>query len=112
MAEESLECSYCGASRHEVDQLVAGRSTYICNRCVARAFSGMTAAAGAGEPDSAARGSGETPACCSFCARTAAKVRLVGNDRAHICDRCLLKAMRFMVDSIALRPEPRRFQAR
>lgn len=35
MAKETLYCSFCGKSQHEVKKLIAGPSTsYICNECV------------------------------------------------------------------------------
>ena len=34
MAEKNtLYCSFCGKSQHEVDKLVAGPSIFICNEC-------------------------------------------------------------------------------
>ena len=29
----TLYCSFCGKSQHEVDKLVAGPSIFICNEC-------------------------------------------------------------------------------
>lgn len=30
----TLYCSFCGRSQHEVEQLIAGPSVYICGACV------------------------------------------------------------------------------
>jgi hypothetical protein len=32
--EITLYCSFCGCSQHEVTQLIAGPSVYICDACV------------------------------------------------------------------------------
>lgn len=32
---ESLHCSFCGKSQHDVEKLIAGPWTFICNECVA-----------------------------------------------------------------------------
>jgi len=29
-----LNCSFCGKEKHEVEQLIAGPSVFICNECV------------------------------------------------------------------------------
>lgn len=33
-AGETLNCSFCGKSQHEVERLIAGPSVFICNECV------------------------------------------------------------------------------
>jgi hypothetical protein len=33
--EETLHCSFCGKSQHDVKTLIAGPDTFICNECVA-----------------------------------------------------------------------------
>jgi len=33
--EETLYCSFCGKSQHDVTTLIAGPNTFICNACVA-----------------------------------------------------------------------------
>jgi hypothetical protein len=32
---KTLQCSFCGKSRHEVEKLVAGPKVFICDACVA-----------------------------------------------------------------------------
>lgn len=34
-SKDSLHCSFCGKSQHEVKKLIAGPSVYVCNECVA-----------------------------------------------------------------------------
>jgi hypothetical protein len=34
VAKETLYCSFCGKSQHEVKKLIAGPATFICNECV------------------------------------------------------------------------------
>jgi hypothetical protein len=34
-ADETLYCSFCGKSQHDVQLLIAGPNTFICNTCVA-----------------------------------------------------------------------------
>ena len=36
MAEQELNCSFCGRSKDDVDILIAGATGHICNRCVSR----------------------------------------------------------------------------
>src|SRR5262245_35582292 len=36
--KETMYCSFCGKSQHEVRKLVAGPSTFICNECVALCY--------------------------------------------------------------------------
>ena len=31
---ETLYCSFCGKSQHEVKKLIAGPSVFVCNECV------------------------------------------------------------------------------
>jgi ATP-dependent Clp protease ATP-binding subunit ClpX len=31
---DTLYCSFCGASQHDVDKLIAGPTTFICGGCV------------------------------------------------------------------------------
>src|SRR5580700_2522138 len=33
--DETLYCSFCGKSQHEVQNLIAGPNSFICNECVA-----------------------------------------------------------------------------
>ncbi len=33
-AGDTLYCSFCGKSQHEVKKLIAGPQTFICNECV------------------------------------------------------------------------------
>ena len=37
MAEQELNCSFCGRSKDDVDILIAGATGHICNRCVEQA---------------------------------------------------------------------------
>ena len=37
MAEQELNCSFCGRSKDDVDILIAGTTGHICNRCVEQA---------------------------------------------------------------------------
>jgi len=32
--EQSLNCSFCGKSRDNVEKLIAGPGVYICNECI------------------------------------------------------------------------------
>ena len=32
---ETLYCSFCGKSQHDVKKLIAGPSVFVCNECVA-----------------------------------------------------------------------------
>ena len=32
--KETLYCSFCGKSQHEVSQLIAGVTAFICDECV------------------------------------------------------------------------------
>jgi ATP-dependent Clp protease ATP-binding subunit ClpX len=34
-APETLHCSFCGKSQHQVEKLIAGPYVFICNECVA-----------------------------------------------------------------------------
>lgn len=34
MSENTLYCSFCGKSQHEVRKLIAGPTVYICNECI------------------------------------------------------------------------------
>lgn len=34
MSDETLQCSFCGKNREDVEKLIAGPSVYICNECV------------------------------------------------------------------------------
>jgi ATP-dependent Clp protease ATP-binding subunit ClpX len=31
---ETLHCSFCGKSQHEVDKLISGPAAFICDECV------------------------------------------------------------------------------
>jgi ATP-dependent Clp protease ATP-binding subunit ClpX len=33
-SEKTLNCSFCGKSQHEVEQLIAGPNVSICDECV------------------------------------------------------------------------------
>ena len=48
---ETLHCSFCGESQHDVKKLIAGPSVYICDQCVALA-DGIIREALADAPDS------------------------------------------------------------
>lgn len=32
--KKALRCSFCGKSQDDVEQLIAGRDVFICNKCV------------------------------------------------------------------------------
>ena len=95
-------CSFCGRSRQECEQLIAGPGVFICERCVAQA----TRLSAAGAVEDRAEGplrleAWESEARCSFCGKDARQgVLLVTGglpavpggkfgDRARICDECL-----------------------
>src|SRR5262249_6124181 len=35
-SRDTLYCSFCGKSQHQVERLIAGPKVFICNECVAR----------------------------------------------------------------------------
>lgn len=38
MSDETLQCSFCGKNREDVDKLIAGPSVYICNECISLSY--------------------------------------------------------------------------
>jgi hypothetical protein len=95
-------CSFCGRSREECEQLIAGPGVFICERCVAQATRLSAGSAVEDRADGPLRL--EAPASearCGFCGKDARQgVLLVagglagaptgkfGHD-ARICDECL-----------------------
>jgi hypothetical protein len=95
-------CSFCGRTRKEVAQLIAGPRVFICERCVARAVRLAAGAAVEGLPDvPMLLEPSRSKVRCSFCGKDTRQVRhlvaggLAGapagkfGDRARICDECL-----------------------
>jgi hypothetical protein len=95
-------CSFCGRSRKEVAQLIAGPRVFICERCMPRAvrLSAGSAVEGLADVPMLLEPSGSRVRC-SFCGKDTRQVRhlvtsglaetLAGRfgDRARICDECL-----------------------
>jgi ClpX C4-type zinc finger len=96
-------CSFCGCSRQECEQLIAGPGLFICERCVAQA---TRLSAGPVVDDRRVEGSMRlepwgSEAQCSFCGKDARQgVLLVAGglagapggkfgQGARICDECL-----------------------
>lgn len=38
MSDETLQCSFCGKNREDVEKLIAGPNVYICNECIALSY--------------------------------------------------------------------------
>lgn len=78
-ARQSLACSFCAKTQHEVGKLIAGPGVYICDECTRRmAVEARTISSRLG---------GER---CSFCGKTLASVAtIVGGPTTHVCDQCL-----------------------
>ena len=95
-ARPDAVCTWCGRPPSEVAKLIAGPSVYICDGCIVdaeRAASGREA----GSFSLTTRGSIRRH--CSFCGRTAAKMRpLLTAAASHICRACL-QTCRQIVDS-------------
>ncbi|MEM7365592.1 MAG: ClpX C4-type zinc finger protein, partial [Pseudomonadota bacterium] len=81
-----LFCDFCGASHHDVEKLIAGPNSYICNDCVERALdelrSGTTI---------------DAEVHCSFCGKRADEVdgKMLSSwvsdedDARHVCHECV-----------------------
>jgi ClpX C4-type zinc finger len=95
-------CSFCGRSRQECEQLIAGPGVFICERCVAQATRLSVEAPGEGWSEGFMRlEASASEARCSFCGKDARQgVFLVAGglagapagkfgDLPWICDQCL-----------------------
>lgn len=38
MSDETLQCSFCGKNREDVEKLIAGPNVYICNECISLSY--------------------------------------------------------------------------
>jgi ATP-dependent protease Clp ATPase subunit len=84
-------CTFCGSSLSSVSSPVAGPGVFICDSCVAFARSVIEEADSAVPAAGSAARSSFAELRCSFCDRSAARVRrMVAGPEVRICDRCAL----------------------
>lgn len=85
-AEDLVRCSFCGASRNDANQIVAGPGVYACDACVLGA-------------------SLRTPTAemCSFCgkgAREVGGIMVAHEGTAAMCDSCLALCLEIISDEL------------
>ena len=95
-------CGFCGRSRSEAEQLVAGPNVFICSTCISGAREALKASGGVttdflpwGPKDKRAILSadrGATTTACRFCTRSEGDTPLARSYIAAICEGCLTLA--------------------
>jgi ClpX C4-type zinc finger len=106
------QCSFCGRSHQECEQLIAGPGVFICERCVAQATRLSVEAPVKGWAEGSMRlEAPESEARCSFCGKDARQgVFLVAGrlpeapagkfgQGARICDECLDLCLEILAES-------------
>lgn len=91
LVKHDLHCVFCGLSNNQVDKLVAGSKTFICDSCaencskVAETNNTMSNKHVTFKPLKAS-----TRSTCSFCARAGkGRTPIVGSQKHQLCDVCL-----------------------
>jgi hypothetical protein len=99
-AAQSLVCCFCGHSRRDVPQLVAGAYGQVCSDCVMECDAVLSGEATLSASIAVARVG--DPGHCSFCG-AADVARAVGLDTASICATCV-RRIQAMFGEMVIKP--------
>lgn len=91
-AGQLASCTFCGRDQKHVKTLIAGPGVYICDRCIHRSDTVLSAGQTAMEGGRALWPVREEARAerCSFCGKRRYQVPgMVAAERARICDECL-----------------------
>lgn len=101
---ELLSCSFCGQYQRQVEKLIAGPDTFICDRCVDRVHTVLdTPGATASTPAATIQRVSDAgrDEWCSFCGKSHHRVEaMAAAGDARICNQCLDLCDEIVLDTL------------
>ena len=81
-SDETLHCSFCGKSQHDVNKLIVGPSCSICNECIGLGMDLLRLNGNAYAIE-------QPPSSCGFCQKNQLdEITLMAGPKCAICNEC------------------------